>query len=180
MSDNYSVTVKIQPTSLDSAGGDVGHAFITFHVPGKQDITVGFYPKETSAYNLGIVRDDSVSNWDKPNSPTVSPHDYTSSFTFIVNEHQMSNMLTYAADIANNPSDMYNGASGLPVLVSPGLGLLVGSGSNVCTDYARKAEFLNVSQGVCSVTSAFGIHHTISNDAVGVTEFGNAVIGIAA
>ncbi len=140
MSDNYSITVKIEPTGLDSAGFDVGHAFVTLHAPGQKDITVGFYPEVHAGYASGVLRDDSVSGRVTNSAGTiigVEPHPSTSSMTFIVSEKQFSDMLSYASNIANNPSDMYNGITGLPVLLNPQLGLLIGSGSNVCTDFVR-------------------------------------------
>lgn len=56
MSDNYSITVKIAPTGLDSSGFNIGHAFVTLHAPGQDDITVGFYPDVHAAYASGILR----------------------------------------------------------------------------------------------------------------------------
>ncbi|WP_321945843.1 putative Ig domain-containing protein [Paraburkholderia sp. J10-1] len=59
------------------------------------------------------------------------------STTFTVTESQYLSMVTYAAKQANSGTLMYNGVGGLPSLVSPGYAFLFGSGSNVCTDFAR-------------------------------------------
>jgi hypothetical protein len=133
MSQNgYSVTLKIEPTATS---GTIGHAFITLSAPGRSDITVGFYPADGgSPYGVGAVRDDSVS---KKTPTELESHDFMWSKTFTVTESQYLSMVTYAAKQANNGSVMYNGVGGLATLLDPPLALYVGSGSNVCTDFAR-------------------------------------------
>ncbi|MGG1945544.1 putative Ig domain-containing protein [Trinickia sp. NRRL B-1857] len=136
MSNNsYTATLKIEPTLLK---GEIGHAFVTLSAPGRADITIGYYPVHTAPYGVGVVRDDSASKQINQNgTSSAAPHDFTWSNTFQVTEKQYLDMLTYASKAANDTTTTYNGLSGLPTLLDPALAAFVGSGSNVCTDFAR-------------------------------------------
>ena len=134
---DYSVTIKTFP-----AGGvqnrvlQVGHAFVTLSATSKPDITIGYYPIAQEVYGPGTVRDDSKTG---KNLTTGALQEHAANWerTFVVSERQFNNMLNYASNIATNTADSYNGVTGLaPLLVAP-LSPIIGSLSNVCTDFAR-------------------------------------------
>ena len=143
----YTVIVKIQPSIIT---GKVGHAFLTFGSTGTKDVTFGFYPMEEGApVAPGTLRDDTVSGRN-PRTGVVQPHPYDSSMTFQVSEKQFSDMLSYSAKVANDPNDVYNSFPGIGPLLDPALRPLVGSGSNVCTDFVRNTLIVG------GITPTFG------------------------
>ncbi len=133
MSD-YTVTVKTQPAGYYDGAFQVGHAFVTLRAPGRPDVTIGYYPIVPGAYGAGTVRNDTLT---EVVNNVPQEHLYTWSRTFIVSERQYSNMLSYAASVAIDSHDNYDGRSGIASLLVAPLSLIVGSLSNVCTDFVR-------------------------------------------
>lgn len=128
---NYTVTVKTFPTGgWDEGELQVGHAFIELSAPGREVVVIGYYPIVHEMRGSGTVRDDSKSN------DEGGLHASNWSKTFTVSERQYRNMIEYAASVATNSTDNYNAIPGA-MAVLPTLNLLVGSLSNVCTDFAR-------------------------------------------
>jgi hypothetical protein len=108
---DYSVTVKTYPTGHNS---EVGHAFLVLSATGKPDITIGYYPIVHGAYGPGTVRDDTKTGPLNPDG-ALTPHEATWWRTFVVSERQYSDMLNYAATVATNTTDNYNGLSGISI-----------------------------------------------------------------
>nr|WP_233171092.1 calcium-binding protein [Herbaspirillum sp. ASV7] len=71
---------------------------------------------------------------DKNKEPTA--HLERWSRTFSVSERQYSNMLGYAASVAQDTTDNYNAVSGVIPLILP-ISAVTGSMSNVCSDFVR-------------------------------------------
>ncbi|WP_443114087.1 calcium-binding protein [Herbaspirillum seropedicae] len=131
----YQITVKTFPTGgFKDWNPQVGHAFVVLSAPGREDITIGYYPIVHGAYGPGTVRDDAIS--EKNRSGNFVPHSATWSRTFSVSERQYSNMLEYAASVANDTTDNYNAVRGaIPILIP--ISAVTGPMSNVCTDFVK-------------------------------------------
>jgi len=133
---NYSVTVRTYPTGgFEGLKAQVGHAFVTLSAPGKPDITIGYYPVVHGSTGPGTLRDDTITSTD-PKTGKPIPHLERWSKTFSVSERQYSNMLEYAASVANDTTDNYNAVRGAIPLLLP-ISAVTGPMSNVCTDFVK-------------------------------------------
>ena len=131
----YTVTLHIDPTRV----GAVGHAFLTLSAPGQPDINIGYYPITSgNANGPGTVRNDSYTEVIVDSSGNVvglEEHPYAYSKTFTVTEMQYSDMLAYAAQVAQG-SNNYQAPAGALGLI-PSATVIFGDQTNVCTDFAR-------------------------------------------